>query len=188
MQYGRPPTPTGVTIAKVLIIIEGALAILLGLIVIVAGSALSNVIGSGLGGAVAVFGVIMAVIGGLFIWAGIMVGRLSNGARWTMVVLEGLALLSGLSSLANSNLGSGGLTVIFAGAIIYFLVGDPASRAAFAAASGGGATAGYYGPPPGAPMMPPPGTPVMPPPGYPAAPPPPPTPDAPPPPPPPAAP
>ena len=156
----RIPVPALVNIARVLLILQSVFWTLVALLFVLAGSALG--IGTGfVGGAdiaggfsagLVFVGIVLLVIAATGAWAGMALGRLSAGPRFTAITLCTLGLLVGLGSLATHagssveingqtvNGGSGSLLgLLLIGGNLLALWGltlDPDARAAFAAARG----------------------------------------------------
>lgn len=172
----RPPVPGILTLARVLAFIQSVLLFLIAAGLIFVGVAGGSIIGSyeaqtglhsDVGGAVA--GVFIAfalafIIGGILIFVcALSLGRLSTGGRIGLVIIEILGLLWSLALLGNAgnasaSLIAGVLGLVFTLVILYALLIDSNSRAAFSAASAArfaAATPMGYMPPPG--MVPPPG-------------------------------
>jgi hypothetical protein len=172
----RPPVPTWVTVARVLIIIESILWLLLGVLFIAVGvfvgGATSNLPAglSGYAGSVVgvliVFAVVIMALAALGIWSGIALGKLTGGPRISAIILCALGVIVGLLSLAGggTHTTSDGTTVtgsspllgviiiVVNALIIYGLAFDGHSRAAFRSATPGGYMAAppmmYNAPPP----------------------------------------
>lgn len=106
----RPPAPPSITVGRVLVIVESGLWLLLGLIIGVAGLGLVaaagsvalprfpglTLAGSTIAGVVLVSALIVIALAALGIWSGIALGRLSEGARVTALVLASLGILIAL--------------------------------------------------------------------------------------------
>ena len=158
--------PTGVTIIAVLFFINGALEVLMGLLVFAVPIPAMDPLTSMLTSYQIVIGVIAIIVGGLYIAIGWGLWTLQNWGRITALVLLALAaiisLVSGISSLVGVNVegfrlsypGVGVVSLLWAGVgiwMIWYLL-KPETEAAF----GGGLPAAAYMPPtiPAAPLPP----------------------------------
>lgn len=132
MQY-RAPIPPGVRATRVIALVQGGLFMLSGLILVFGGGSIATA--SGVTGAsaatVTIIGVLIVVISGLLIWAALLLGSLSRGARIGVLVYEWLAVALGLIGLVHPGLGI--VSLVLAGVAVYYLQFDPQTRAAFAA-------------------------------------------------------
>ena len=147
--YQQPRrAPAAVKTAGVLICIEAGLGLVFGallvvgaLLILAAGSgssasdqfsqALGGATVGALGGVILVIAIVGVALSGFWLWVGISVFRVSNVARWIAVVLHGLMGLIelGFVTRAPAAVVYVALTLV----ILYCLLLDPASRAAFAA-------------------------------------------------------
>ena len=145
--YGYPAAPmlrrrtAFITLAQVLVIIQSALVILAGIGLAVGGQALSDYLYTQYGITTAggattyvVFGLVLLLLGAIYLIAGIRLGKPSQWARWTIVVIESLVLLSGVLTLTRNGAISFGpiLSISVAALIIYGLTVDSNTRRAFA--------------------------------------------------------
>ena len=113
--------PAGVRTARVIAYVQGGLLAL---------NALFFTFGAGAVAAAAI-GVALLLIAGLVIWAGVLVGKLSNRARIGLLIYEGLSFALGLLSLSQAGVGTGILNLLIAVVVIYYLQFDAATKAAF---------------------------------------------------------
>jgi len=87
--------------------------------------------GTGGTAAAAAIGVALLLIAGLVIWAGALIGRLSNRARIGLLIYEVLSFALGLLSLSEAGVGTGVLNLVIAVVVIYYLQFDATTKAAF---------------------------------------------------------
>ena len=123
--YGAAPTlarPGMVTAAAVLAFVVGGLSILVGLVALFAGSALTSYIG-GLGGVVIVISILVLAVGALYIWSGLMALQGKNAKILTIVaiVAAALELISLISSYSTGTL----VSLAISAAIIALLLQQP---------------------------------------------------------------
>src|SRR5580704_12694740 len=85
MQSPQTTAPKSVKVARVLVFVEAFLAAQLGLLVLVAGTIVLGQAGGSAEVFVVAIAMIVFVLAGLWVWAGIAIGRLNNAARWTVV-------------------------------------------------------------------------------------------------------
>jgi hypothetical protein len=125
--YGGPPVrPTGVTLAAIYLIVMGVLLALAGAACGLLGGGLSTVspgeVQGGnpfamLGGAIAIFGIIVLVLGILSIAAGAGALGGKGWARWTGVIVSVLFVILGVliivGSLGNLDASGGATSLIF---------------------------------------------------------------------------
>jgi hypothetical protein len=135
MTLQRPPAPTSVKVARALVFVQAFLAGLLGLLILVVGTEVLGVTGGESGRLVIVVAAVVFVLTGLWVWAGIAVGRLKNGARWTVVSLSALGCLVELVKLGHTP-GRSIIGILLSGAVIYLLAFDASARTAFDASPG----------------------------------------------------
>jgi hypothetical protein len=162
---GQYPAATGprphrrtfwMTIAQILVILEGVLGILFSILFVVAGVLLlTNVANldsipglttvggtSFLNAAAGLFigiGIVALIVSVLWLWAGIALGRPSNAARWIVIIFASLGALGYLSTLLGASVnrtGAATLAIIILVAvqvvIVYALAIDPNTRHAYA--------------------------------------------------------
>jgi hypothetical protein len=125
--------PAGLRIARVIAYVEGALGVLNGALLVVGGAAFAtalNLHGTVWTVAIIAIGVVVLAASALLIWAGMLLGRLSRGARLGVLVYEYVSIVLGLLSLAN--LLQAGVMVLLAAIAIYYLQFDGETKAAFA--------------------------------------------------------
>jgi hypothetical protein len=130
--YGAAPVvarPGMVTAAAVLAFVVGGLSILVGLLALFAGSALTSYIG-GLGGVVIIISILILAVGALYVWSGLMALQGKNAKILTIVAIVAavLELISLISSYSTGTLVSLAISV----AIIALLLQQP-SKAWFRA-------------------------------------------------------
>jgi hypothetical protein len=138
--YYRGPLPPGVSATRVIAFVQGGLGALTGLLLVFGGSAVataSGLTGSAAGATVVIIGVLILAISGLLIWGGVLLGRLSPGARIGVLVYEVVTIVLGLIGLQHPGLGI--VSLVLAGVAVYYLQFDAATKAAFTA-RGGAAT------------------------------------------------
>ncbi len=126
--------PAGVRTARVIAYVQGGLLALNALFFTFGAGAVAAAYGwAGTGGiaAAAAIGVALLLIAGLVIWAGVLVGKLSNRARIGLLIYEGLSFALGLLSLSQAGVGTGILNLLIAVVVIYYLQFDAATKAAF---------------------------------------------------------
>ena len=144
--------PSTVTTARIIAFIEGGLGALFGILFLIGGglaaSSGSGALGGAVGGVAIVIAVIILAVAALYIVSAIALGKLSNWARWTLVVIGALQILGGLSSLSRGGI-TGIISLVLGGLMVYLLAFAAASRQAFdAAGSPRYIPPGYGGPPP----------------------------------------
>jgi hypothetical protein len=154
--HRNAPVPPGVSATRVITFVQGGLGALSGLLLVFGGGAISSSYGATgtlAGVAVVVIGLVFLAVSAVLIWAGLLLGQLSQGARLVVLIVEWLIVALGLIGLTHPGLGIVGL--VLAGVAVYYLQFDAQTRAAFAAAPGGygagrppGRPPPYIGPPP----------------------------------------
>lgn len=134
MAYGGVVLPPGARSVRIIAFVQGGLDILAGLLFAVGGSSLTSPSGlpPNAGGILIGLGVLLLVVGGLLIWGGVLLGRLSRPARVAVLVYEWLAVAIGLIGLTQPSLGI--VSLLLAAIAVYYLQFDSQTKAAFAAA------------------------------------------------------
>ncbi|HYA01312.1 MAG TPA: DUF3824 domain-containing protein [Candidatus Binatia bacterium] len=180
----RPPVPGSVTLGRVLLILESALWLLLGVLACIGGAVVlagasninlnqipglanANLTLSALGGIMLGAGIVLLLLSILGIWSGAAMGRLTGGPRVTGIVLASLGVLVGISDTAGALAQNRptstlitGIVILVVNVLIIWAIGFSGSaRRAFHAVPGQTgmpypAPAGGYGPTPGYPMPP----------------------------------
>jgi hypothetical protein len=124
-QYGAVTARPGmVTAAAVLAFVVGGLGIIVGLVTLFAGSAITG-LSNGLGGIVIVVAILVLAVGGVYIWAGLLALQGKNAKFLTIVagIAAVLQLLSMISNFTTSSL----IALAISIGIIVLLI-QPASR------------------------------------------------------------
>ena len=114
---GGTTRPSLVTAAAVLLFVGGGFGVLGGLLALFGGGWFGGV----LGGAVAVFGIIVLAISALQIWAGVQILNLREAGRILGIVLSAIGALLALGQLGGSA-GGGVLSLAINGFVIYALI------------------------------------------------------------------
>ncbi len=133
----RTGLPPGVTATRMITFVQGVLGGLTGLLLLFGGPTAATANGLKGAGAGAVFAFVGAVIlasSGLLIWGGVMLGRLSAGARMGVLIYEWLSVFLGVMGLTHPGLGLLGL--LLAGVAVYYLQFDARTKAAFGVGTG----------------------------------------------------
>lgn len=132
----RTPLPPGVSATRVIAYVQGGLGALSGLLLVFGGSSIATAVGytgSAAAAVIVIIGVVILVISGLLIWGGLLLGRLSPGARVGVLLYEWLSVVLGLVGLQHPGLGI--VSLLLAGVAVYYLQFDPLTKSAFAARS-----------------------------------------------------
>lgn len=127
-----PELPSGLRTTRVIAYVQGALGLLNGGLLVFGGSSFATALNlKGAGGAALIIaiGVIVVVVSGLLMWAGMLLGQLSRRARFGVLAYEYASIVLGLLSLADPL--QAGIRVILAAIAIYYLQFDAETKAAF---------------------------------------------------------
>lgn len=111
---------TIVNVVSILDYIGSGIAIIAGLAAILAGSSILGALSPALAALGAIFGIVVIIVGIFGIFVGYGLWHLKNWARIVTIIFSALGVLVSLVSLFSGSFGSGILSVIIDGAIVWF--------------------------------------------------------------------
>ena len=129
--------PQNVRTARLVVVVQGALNLLVGTMVVAGSGGIARALGWRGAGTVlvALIGVVIVAVSAAVLWAAYLLGRLSRRARNGILVFEAASIVLGVLSLPD--LLQAGLRVVLAVIAIYYLWFDAQSKQAFAAPAAG---------------------------------------------------